>query len=229
MTVARARSTQHPGVPLGEALAFVGRMATQGLDGLPAVAVAGGLGYGSIRTNAFSARLSAARQFGLLARDGDSCRLTELGRALAAAPDRADLLRQALASPPLYAALIERLAGQRMPDPRALADLLQHRHGLTPRAKAAAAAAFLASARLAGALGSDEILLAEPVAPIPDFSAIRDPKSSIESVQFELQLWGADRGKVVRVTAPESLTVESLDRLIAALRLHVRIVDDPAS
>ena len=37
-----------------------------GLDGLTAPDIASALGYKNIKTNTFSARLSAARQFGLL-------------------------------------------------------------------------------------------------------------------------------------------------------------------
>ncbi len=43
-------------------------------------------------------------------------------------------------------------------------------------------------------------------------------------MRIDLRLWGADAGKVLRVRRPESITAESYDRLLAALRLHIQVV-----
>ena len=65
----RERSTRYPGVTLAEALKLCESVEDLGVDGLSAPDIASALGYKNIKTNTFSARLSAARQFGLLAPD----------------------------------------------------------------------------------------------------------------------------------------------------------------
>jgi hypothetical protein len=47
--------------------------------------------------------------------------------------------------------------------------------------------------------------------------------SSSSDVRIDLRLWGADAGKSIKLRVPESITPESLDRLLQALRLHVRV------
>ncbi|ADV61934.1 hypothetical protein Isop_1349 [Isosphaera pallida ATCC 43644] len=49
------------------------------------------------------------------------------------------------------------------------------------------------------------------------------------AARFELRLWGNDQGKVVKVRAPESMSRSSFERLIRALELHIRIVEDSES
>ena len=49
-----------------EAIEFCRSISEKGASGLPTAEIASALGYSNIRTNTFSASLSAARQFGLL-------------------------------------------------------------------------------------------------------------------------------------------------------------------
>lgn len=77
----RERSTRHPGVPLAESVELCKFIEARGLDGLTAADIATALGYKNIKTNTFSARLSAARQFGLLV-------LKDEGYSLTPWPDR---------------------------------------------------------------------------------------------------------------------------------------------
>ena len=58
--VKRERSTRYPGVHLAEALKLCESIDELGLDGLMAADIASALGYKNIKTNTFSARLSAA-------------------------------------------------------------------------------------------------------------------------------------------------------------------------
>src|SRR6185312_11381957 len=76
----RERSTRYPGVSLAESLKLCESIDGLGLDGLTASDIASALGYKNIKTNTFSARLSAARQFGLLTLTGDGYALTPLAR-----------------------------------------------------------------------------------------------------------------------------------------------------
>lgn len=229
----RSRSARYPGVALGEAIAFCRQVDDRGHDGQTAAAIASALGHANVRNNSFSTRLSAARQFGLLVLEGDRYHLSALSRSILHPVDLEGvpaLLRRALAEPPLYATLLSKLANRVVPDVATLANLLYHDDRITASAKDHAAEAFLASSRFAGALGDDGVLRPEGVrAPIvskPSAAVCERPAprpTSRPSVRIDLPLWGDDAGKVVKVRAPGSMTAASLERLIAALRLHIRI------
>lgn len=241
----RGRSARYPGVPLDEALEFCARIDARGLDGLPAATLAEGLGYSNVRTNTLSARLSSARQFGLMTLENDRYTLTPLARAILHPIDPSQLPRlhrEALREPPLYASLASRYAGRRLPDAATLANVLYHQDQITATAKRVAAESFLASVRFAGALGDDGTFQPDgpPAGSPPDAPPAlpTEPRNSARPanletatpstrepspVRIDLRLWGPDSGKVIRVRAPESLTPESFDRLLAALRLHIHI------
>jgi hypothetical protein len=238
----RERSTRHPGVNLAESLKLCESIDDLGLDGLSAPAIASALGYTNIKTNTFSARLSAARQFGLLTLAGDGYNLTPLARAILHPIDPAEvsrLHRQALLKPPLYSELAERLAGKRVPDASILGNVLYHNHQIIASAKQAAAEAFLESARFAGALGDDQVFNPdgppEPApapAPPPTTTAAvvagtaapaPAPRERPSGVRLDLRLWDADEGKTIRVRAPQAITAASFERFLQAFRLMVRI------
>jgi hypothetical protein len=231
----RERSTRYPGVPLADCVELCKFIESRGLDGLTAADIASALGYKNIKTNTFSARLSAARQFGLLTLASEGYSLTSLAKSILHPVDLSDLprlYRQALLEPPIYADLVERLADKRVPDAAILGNVLYHNHHIIASAKEPAADAFLASARFAGALGEDMVLrlggpastpAPTPVAPAPPVAAELPKPAPPSGVRFDLRLWGIDEGKSIRVRAPESITSESFDRLLQALRLHMRI------
>lgn len=54
--------------------------------------------------------------------------------------------------------------------------------------------------------------------------AVRPPRQEDE-VRLDLTLWDADQGKLIRLRAPSTMTRESMDRFLDALRLAVRVVD----
>jgi len=156
----RERSTRYPGVPLAEGIKLCESIEELGVDGLSAPEIALALGYKNIKTNTFSARLSAARQFGLLTLTGEGYGLTPLAREILHPVDPNDLTRlyrQALLKPPLYADLAERLSGKKVPDATILGNVLYHHNQIIASAKQSAAEAFLESARFAGALGDDGV------------------------------------------------------------------------
>lgn len=253
----RERSTRYPGVPLAESVELCKFIAGHGLDGLTAHDIATALGYKNIKTNTFSARLSAARQFGLLALKDEGYSLTTLARSILHPVDPSDLprlYRQALLEPPLYAELATRLADRRVPEPAILGNVLYHSHHIIASAKQQAAEAFLESARFAGALADDLIfrpqgpptpdpspappdLAPTPPARVPALTpppapTAREarPRPARDEVRLDLQLWGDDRGKVIRLRLPESITRASFERFLQALHLVVRIEepnDDP--
>ena len=249
----RERSTRYPGVPLAESVELCKFIETRGLDGLTAGDIAMALGYKNIKTNTFSARLSAARQFGLLILKDEGYALTTLARSILHPVDPHEvprLYRQALMEPQLYHDLAEQFVEKRVPEANILGNVLYHNYQIIASAKQAAAEAFLESARFAGALGEDLILrpggipasdqpatsspaqpLAAPTSTLPT-TASNEPagggrNGSPGDVRIDLRLWDADAGKSIRVRAPEVITPASFDRLIQTLKLQLRI-EDPA-
>lgn len=241
----RERSTRYPGVPLAESVELCRFIEGHGLDGLTATDIATSLGYKNIKTNTFSARLSAARQFGLLVLKDEGYSLTPLARSILHPVDPADtprLYRQALLEPPLYAELASQFADKKLPEAAILGNVLYHNHQIIASAKQAAAEAFLDSARFAGALGDDHVFrpTGVPASPSevptlihsnghasPAVASLSAPAETrpeqSNDVRIDLRLRGADLGKAIRVRAPEVITPESFERLIQALRLHIRI------
>src|SRR5262249_18531003 len=122
----RGRSTRYPGVGLSDTLKLCESIDELGVDGLPAAQIASALGYTNIKTNPFPARLSAARQFGLLNLTGAGYALTPLVCEIVHPvdlPSLPHLHRQAFLKPPLYAELAERLEGKRVPDVEILGNI----------------------------------------------------------------------------------------------------------
>jgi hypothetical protein len=229
----RERSARYPGVPLAESVELCRFVDELGLDGLTAADIAAALGYTNVKTNTFSARLSAARQFGLLRLQGEGYHLAPLARAILHPVDPSEvpqLYRRAFLEPTLYAELAEQFAGKRVPEAAILANVLYHNHHIIASAKLAAAEAFLASARTAGALDDDQILRpssppsALSSAPVPAPPSV--PQRSIPEVRLDLRLWGLDQGKMIRLRAPEAISRESFERFLQAFRLLVRVEED---
>ncbi len=239
----RERSTRYPGVPLAESVELCRIVEARGLDGLTAHDFATALGYKNIKTNTFSARLSAARQFGLLVLKDEGYSLTPLARSILHPVDPAELPRlhrQALLDPPLYADLAAQFADKRLPEANILGNVLYHNYQIIASAKQSAAEAFLESARFAGALAEDNVFRPQgpstsatappadgpveaPRGPTTGPPALAPVPVAPNDVRIDLRLWGADAGKAIRVRAPESITPESFERLMQALRLHLRI------
>jgi len=248
----RERSTRYPGVPLAESVELCRFIEGHGLDGLTAADIATSLGYKNIKTNTFSARLSAARQFGLLHLKDEGYSLTSLARSILHPVDPAEigrLHRQALMEPPLYAELAAQFADKKLPDVAILGNVLYHNHQIIASAKQAAAEAFFESARFAGALGEDNVFRpngltvaeaptsptiqanghAGPMAVVPPSPQQSEPRPTRSNdVRIDLRLWGTDLGKAIRVRAPEVITPESFERLLQTLRLHLRIEEPEA-
>ena len=246
----RERSTRYPGVSLAECLKLCESIHHLGVDGLTAADIASALGYKNIKTNTFSARLSAARQFSLLELTANGYALTALAREILHPVDKAELprlYRQALINPPLYSELAERLGGKKVPEAAILGNVLYHSHHIIASAKQAAAEAFLESAKFAGALGTDMVFhprgsptTATAPRPSPNHEPSRSDSASpaprpsrtpqTGEVRVDLRLWDADNGKSIRIRAPQSITLASFERFLQTFRLVVKIEEaDEAS
>ena len=250
----RERSTRYPGVPLAESVELCKFIESRGLDGLTAGDVAMALGYKNIKTNTFSARLSAARQFGLLVLKDEGYSLTTLAKSILHPVDPDEVprfYRQALLEPPLYKDLAEQFVDKRVPEANILGNVLYHNYQIISSAKQSAAEAFLDSARFAGAMGEDHFLRPGGVAATPPAGTSATPQAAATNpptspalpttpgsppvqgsgrstdIRIDLRLWDADQGKAIRVRAPEVITPASFERLLQTLRLHLRI-EEPA-
>jgi hypothetical protein len=234
----RERSVRYPAVSLETALALVTFIDERGLDGLTAIEIAAAAGYKNVKTNAISARLSSARQFGLLALHKERYSLTLLARSLIHPADPAgipQLRRQAFLAPPLYAEVTARLGHKKLPALEIVANLLYHHHHITASAKEPAAEALLESARFARLISEDGVFRPEgaptrPASqpePAPDLTRTAKDRSS--AVRIDLRLWDADEGKVIQIRCPSSISAVSFERLLQALRLHVKIGQEPRS
>ena len=222
----RERSRRYPGRTLADCLELIRFVDERGLDGFPASDIASALGFSSLKTNAFSATLSAARQFGLLELLDEGYRLSPLAKSIAhpvASEEVPSLYRKALWAAPLYHDLAERFAEKNVPDAVHLANLLYHQFGIIATAKDSAASIFLESARFAGVLGEDGALRREGMAQEQSVVSVVKQKDTSSKTRLDLRLWGGDEGKTIRLRAPEKITRESYERFLQAFALMVRI------
>ena len=234
------------GSNLAESLKLCESIDGLGLDGLSAAAIASALGYTNIKTNTFSARLSAARQFGLLSLTGDGYALSPLARAILhpvepgrAAPALSPGAAQAAALCRAGRAAGRQAAARRGdPGQRALPQPPDHRLGQAggrrgvPRIVAVRRRARrrpgLPPRRPPRAVAAPAARVAAGDRRHRPRSTPRRPAAPRErprssDVRLDLRLWDDDEGKTIRVRAPQSITAASFERFLQAFRLLVRI------
>ncbi len=92
------------------------------------------------------------------------------------------------------------------------------------------AAGSVATAAAAPTASGNEPVAKSAIAQVPSArrSEIARPKPENE-VRLDLTLWDSDQGKRIRLRAPSTVTRSSMARFLEALRLAVRVVDDPAT
>ena len=245
--VKRERSTRYPGVHLAEALKLCESIDELGLDGLTAADIASALGYKNIKTNTFSARLSAARQFGLLTLTGDGYALTPLAREILHPVDPAEqprLYRQACSSRRSTPSWPTASAASASPRPRSWATCSTTTTRSSPRpsgrpprrsSSRRGSPGRWATTRSSAPKGSPRTLrppgLPRPQSPRnrrpprsrPVTAPAPRPHANPADVRLDLRLWDRDEGKTIRVRAPQSITAASFERFLQAFRLLVRI------
>lgn len=109
------------------------------------------LGYAGANNGAFLSRMAAARAFGLLAGRSERVLLSDRARAvLAGGPAAAAARVEAFRAVPLFRAVLESQAGEELPAPPELAELLVDRFAENPKKAPSVARRLAASAAQAG-------------------------------------------------------------------------------
>lgn len=199
-------------------------------------------------TKSWIYKLSSAREFGLLVRQGrkEAARVmvTDLGKKLLLPGDDAETAaakRAAFLSPALYQKLYERFVGAVVPAVDRLANVLIRDFDLLESVATAAASAFIDSAKFAGMVSASGHILAESAGakeplPTPASPPIAEPKSPPSSpaatgkqlpVPAEFNVYGYQLRKDLRVdlALPNDLTHQDVKRLHRWLMTLP--VDDP--
>ena len=131
----RRKSTGFPVVPLPEAESVLREAGKYGFEhSLSAFARA--MGHETTNSGAFRQRLSAFRDWKLVAGRGDLISFTEVGRTLAVPPNdeaRRTALRTAFMSCELFARMYDSLARGETLDPEQLGAIAVHTHGVSPK------------------------------------------------------------------------------------------------
>jgi hypothetical protein len=144
-----------------EASIDLARMVEQAGGQTDMEAVASVLSYSGVRNGAFLTRLANARLFGLVAgRSGQVTLLDRGRRCLSSDPVEARAARrEACLAVPLFQHVLEHLAGEVVPPPEVLADLLQRQFGEAPARASATARALIESARQADLIAEEHVAL----------------------------------------------------------------------
>jgi len=143
----RAKSKLFPGVAWSEAIQCVEKIFNLGKH-VSYMALAKEYGLTSPNTGTFKARISAAKQFGLIDTARETITLTDDARILLVnnnEQERHRLHVKCFSSPVLYRKLIDRYENGAIPSQSTLENILMHDFDITVKAKETAAMCFLAT------------------------------------------------------------------------------------
>jgi hypothetical protein len=124
-----------------------------------------------LKKNTVHIDISAAVQYGLVERTGDSYKLSKKVQSVlnwVTEKERDDTLIEAFCSPKLYVELIEKFRGHAIPPDQQLRAILTRFHGITESAAPKAAELFLENAKYVNAIDENRILFGEAIADPPD-------------------------------------------------------------
>ena len=148
----KARSKLYPRYDLEVAIKLIELVSKLGRNNVSENAVAAETGK-SITNSSFIGRMSSAKQFGLISKDGGKLSLTQLGNEIMFPPDdatKAEAIKKAFTMPTLYKELIDAFTGTRIPEYGSLGNRLINDYGIEAGAKDIAAKNFIKSAEYAG-------------------------------------------------------------------------------
>jgi hypothetical protein len=150
--VQKIKSSMYPSVTWNEGYEFVKAVDTFKLSAVASVEVAKKYGLTSATTNSHRARISTAKQFGLITISNNTLQLTDTCKRILypTGEDIRNVVLACFSMPPLYAKLIATYDGKALPTQEILGNILMSTHRITKVAKDTAAKCFLESANELG-------------------------------------------------------------------------------
>ena len=219
----KERSSLYPMFSIKEIVDFINEIVKIGGKRVSINTIASVLGF-SVKTNSFRAKISTAKQFGLI-------RGSELAKRIVYPVNELDTRRaivESFLSAPLYRKIVERYENQALPSQDKLSNILLLEYNLTKSAKDIAAAKFIENAEQVGILKNGIILLESDENDIDSFedeSSSKDSKevsenSTAESKEEVLTSMEPSAycftiptlsGSVAKVIIPQNVTEKDLD------------------
>ena len=152
--VSKARSKLYPRYDLEEAIGLIEIVSKLGRKNVSESAIAAETGK-SITNSGFIGRVSSAKQFALISKDGGKLSLTQLGSEIMFPSDdavKAEAVKKAFTMPTLYKELVDAFSGTKIPEHSSLGNRLINDYGIEVGAKDVAAKNFIKSAEYAGVI-----------------------------------------------------------------------------
>lgn len=252
----REKSALYPGATWGDCMEFIQKIGSFNLKAVSYQELAKKYGLSNPTTKSFTAKIGAAKQFGLITTaQGNTIQLTEVSKRLlypTGEPTK-PLELQCFAQPPLYAKLIAKFDGMAVPAPELLANILMNEHRITRSVKDAAAKIFLQSAEQLDLLHGGILCYSDAVEPElpgapqqvePEFQAsssadvvVEKPVSATSAAapianeaDYITQSIPCKNGKVAKIAIPIDATEDDLylihDMLNVVLRRKFKLQID---
>lgn len=183
----KARSRLYPRYDLEEAIKLIQILSKLGRKNVSEKSVAAETGK-SITNSSFLGRVSSAKQFALISKDGGKLSLTQLGNEIMFPLDdvtKADAIRKAFTMPTLYKELIDAFGGTKIPEYASLGNRLLNDYGIEAGAKDIAAKNFVRSAEYAGVIQNG--ILAIENGSVIQTSAGQESASSITDISRSIK------------------------------------------
>lgn len=145
---------QFPIYTLSAALGIAGKVESEGAGSLSEAALAIAMGASS-KSSGFKLKVLTAKQFGLLVKQGDNYKTTELAKLIfkpVSPEEKATALAQAFHNISLFKAVSERYKGSPLPTDEALKNILEREFKITQERVSSAQSMLINSAQTAGVL-----------------------------------------------------------------------------
>ena len=149
---AKAKSTQYPATTWNESLSFARKLDSVGVRRIATEEAARIYGLKNIQTKSFQYRVSAARQYGLVAVQSGTISLTDtaIGIIHPTVENTRALEQACFANPPLHKKLLQAYDGKPIPRIDLFENILVKEYGIAEGAKQTAARCFIQSAESLG-------------------------------------------------------------------------------
>ena len=235
------RSRRYPATSLRDSVAMLDQVYKGvGLSGGSRETLAHALGHQSLNGTS-KRKIATLVQFGLIEKDGERYRVSELGRRVLIPIDdgeRRSALAEAVRQPALFSEVGAAYDGE--PVPSMLANLIARQYGILPQASTEVASNFLESVAYAGLLEGGVLHWSSPAttpAPAPTQSA--PTKTGAQAAQggaaahsargevqdYTIALNGSGRRAIIQLPVP--LDGRDLDKVAAWVTYMRSVVEEP--